>query len=295
MNELAAYLAARRTAVDALLERHLPPAEGFAAEFHAAIRDAVKGGGKRVRPILVLEVADVLKRPASDVEALAVAVEFIHSASLVLDDLPSMDDAKLRRGLPALHVKHGESLAILAAVSLLMSSTEIVASGLKDSRLDKNARTAVLELVGQTVGFDGMGAGQWADLAKMGPSADLRTVEYIHRRKTGRLFDLALKGAAMLCRAGTAESAALEAYGRNLGLAFQVKDDVLDVEGDPEQLGKAKNQDRHKTTFVDLAGLPRAKALLDELVATAIDSLGIFGARGKWLKALAMYVRDRSS
>lgn len=291
--EFLGYLGKRKEEVDALLARHLPAPEALAPEFAAAVADALAGGGKRVRPILVLAVADLLKRPHSDVEHLAVAVEFIHSASLALDDLPAMDDAKLRRGLPALHVKHGESLAILASIALLMSSTAIVARGLESSRLDKDERMRVLASLGDTVGFDGMAIGQWADLSKMGPSASLRTIEFIHRRKTGNLFALCLEGAARLCRAGAAESAALAAFGKNVGLAFQVKDDLLDRAGDPAVLGKDSQKDRHKTTFVDLAGEPAATKLLHELIDTAIGSLALFGERAKWLRALAEYVRDR--
>lgn len=291
--EFLAYLAQRKGEVDAILARHLPAPDPIAPEFAAALSDALAGAGKRVRPILVLAVADLLKRPHSDVEHLAVAVEFIHSASLALDDLPAMDDAKLRRGLPALHVKHGPALAILASVALLMSSTSILARGLESSRLDKHERMRVLAGLGDTVGFDGMAIGQWADLSKMGPSADLRTIEFIHRRKTGKLFDLCLTGAARLCRASAADAAALEAFGKNVGLAFQVKDDLLDRRGDPAVLGKEANKDRRKTTFVDLAGEAAATKLLHELIDTAIGSLALFGERAKWLRALAEYVRDR--
>jgi geranylgeranyl pyrophosphate synthase len=291
--EFARYLADRRGAVEAILARHLPAAAGPIPDFHAAIRDAVAGAGKRVRPILVLAVADLLERPHSDVEHLAAAVEFVHSASLALDDLPAMDDAMLRRGEPALHVKHGEALAILASIALLMSSTAIVARGLESSRLDKNERMRVLALLGDTVGFDGMAAGQWADLSKMGPGADLKVIEFIHRRKTGKLFDLCLTGAARLCRASDADYAALEAFGKNVGLAFQVKDDLLDLRGDAAVLGKEARKDRHKTTFVDLAGEAAATKLLHELIDTALGSLALFGSRSKWLRALAEYVRDR--
>jgi geranylgeranyl diphosphate synthase type II len=295
VNDLAGYLKARRDEVDERIARHLPAAMAPIPDFAGAVRDALDGSGKRVRPILVLEVASVLKRPAADVEALAVAVEFVHSASLALDDLPSMDDATLRRGKPALHKTHGEALTILAAVALLMESSAVLARGLARSRLDKEERVALLAALGATVGFDGMAAGQWADLSQMRAGADLRTIEFIHRRKTGMLFDLALSGAARLCRAAPAERAALEAYGRNLGLAFQVKDDLLDVEGDPARLGKDANADRHKTTFVDLAGRASAHALLDELIATAIASLALFGERGRRLEQLALYVRDRDA
>lgn len=291
--EFLAYLSERKAEVDAILARHLPPADGPVPEFHVALRDALDGAGKRVRPILVLAVADLLKRPHAEVEHLAVAVEFIHSASLALDDLPSMDDARVRRGRPALHVKHGEALTILASVALLMSSTSIVARGLESSRLDKNERMRVLSEVGDTIGFDGMAVGQWADLSKMGPGADLRIIEFIHRRKTGKLFDLCLSGAARSCRASAADSAALEAFGKNVGLAFQVKDDLLDRRGDPTVLGKESRKDRHKTTFVDLAGEAAATKLLHELIDTAIASLALFGPRARWLRALAEYVRDR--
>lgn len=293
MIELRKYLDAQREEVEELLLRHLPAAAGPSSELSQALLDAVTGGGKRVRPILVLAVADLLSKPRDRVEALAAAVEFIHCASLVLDDLPSMDNATLRRGLPALHVVHGEALAILAAVALLMGSTEVLANGLRGSRLGRDRRMEVLAMAGSTVGFDGMAFGQWADLSKMTPGADLRTVEYIHRRKTGKLFELCLHGSAILCGANDVEVAALDAYGRNLGLAFQVKDDLLDFEGTKEELGKDTHQDRDKTTFVDLSGIESARTLLIELIETAVSSLAIFGERADPLRLLADYVRDR--
>lgn len=292
---LETYLRERRALVDAILARHLPSPSGPAPDFQQAVHAAVEGAGKRLRPILVLAVADLLSRPHAEVEHLASAVEFVHSASLALDDLPCMDDATLRRGKPALHVRFGEALTILAAVALLMGSAELLARGLADSRLDKDARAGLMALLGATCGFDGMAAGQWADLSKMGPQAPLATVEFIHRRKTGRLFELCLRGAAILCRANEAQTAALDAYGRNLGLAFQVKDDLLDVECSPEQLGKDAGQDEGKTTFVDIAGVEPARALVAELIATAVESLAIFGKKAEPLVWLAHYVRDRGA
>lgn len=301
MTNLATYVSRRCRTVNETLTHYLPGAKTEetrarvdpVANYRAAIRDAIHGAGKRIRPILVLAVADLLRRPHADVEPLAVAVEFIHCASLALDDLPCMDDAKLRRGRPALHVKYGEPAAILAAMALLMESVAIVGRGLATSRLGASERTRVVEMVGATVGFDGMPAGQAADLAAMGPGAPLSVVEFVHRRKTGLLFDLALSGAAILCRAGDADAAALGAYGKNLGLAFQVKDDLLDVEGDANTLGKDARMDVHKTTFVDLAGVDAARHLLVELTDTAIASLSMFGDRAKWLRDLVFYVRDR--
>lgn len=290
---LGEYLRERKAEVDAILARFLPPSAAPAAELHQAIAAALSGSGKRVRPILTLAVADLLGRPRAQVAFVAAAVEFIHSASLVLDDLPAMDDAQLRRGKPALHVQYGEALAILAAVALLMGATEVLARGAAEAKLKREAVAELLALAGSTVGWDGMAAGQWADLSKMAPGADLRTVEWVHRRKTGRLFELALRGAAVVCKANAGERAALDAYGKNLGLAFQVKDDLLDLESTAEQLGKDAGKDRGKATFVDLAGVPAARSLLGELVDTAVASVALFGNKAEVLRELARFVRDR--
>ncbi len=295
MIDLASYLAERRGEVEAILARFLPKPAAPVKDLGLAIEDAIQGGGKRVRPILVLAVADLLKAPHERVDFVAAAVEFIHGASLALDDLPSMDNAPMRRSKPALHVKHGEALAILAAISLLMGSVEVMSAGAAREKLKRERVAELLGLVGGTCGFDGMAAGQWADLSLLRLGADLRTVEFIHRRKTGRLFELALRGAAIVLGANDAETAALDAYGRNLGLAFQVKDDLLDQEGDPARLGKPTGKDRGKTTFVDLAGRESAARLLDELVHTAAASLALFGKRGEPLVQLAAFVRDRES
>ncbi len=295
MVDLAAYLNERRREVDAIVARFLPKPAPPIPDLGVALDDALAGGGKRIRPILVLAVADLLKAPHARVDFLAAAVEFIHSASLALDDLPSMDDSPTRRSQPALHVKHGEALAILAAIALLMGSVEVMAAGAAREKLKREKIAELLQLVGGTCGFDGMAAGQWADLSLLKPGAPLRTVEFIHRRKTGKLFELALRGSAIVLGANEAETAALDAYGKNLGLAFQVKDDLLDREGDAAKLGKPVRKDQGKTTFVDLAGRAAAHRLLDELVTTATDSLAIFGRRGEPLTALAAFVRDRES
>lgn len=288
-----AFLLERKALVEDAIARHLPPRSAHAPELDDAIRYALSGSGKRVRPVLVFEAAELLKRPPARVDFLAAAVEFIHSASLVLDDLPSMDDAAKRRGQPAVHAKFGEALAILAAIALLMRATEVIAQGCERNKVARDVAMDLIAMASATVGADGMAAGQWADLAKMGAGASLTTIEFVHRRKTGRLFELSLRGSALLCGAHDAELAALDAYGKNLGLAFQVKDDLLDVEGDADALGKPAGKDREKTTFVDLAGLEPARALVRELIATASDALGLFGKRADRLQQLAVYVRDR--
>ncbi len=288
-----AFLLERKVLVEDAIERHLPPRSAQAPELFDAMHYALSGSGKRVRPVLVFEAAELLKRPPARVDFLAAAVEFVHGASLVLDDLPSMDDAATRRGQPAVHAKYGEALAILAAIALLMRATEVIAQGCAREKVAREVTTELIAMASTTVGADGMAAGQWADLAKMGAGASLATIEFVHRRKTGRLFELALRGSALLCGAHEAELAALDAYGKNLGLAFQVKDDLLDVEGDARTLGKPAGKDRAKTTFVDIAGIEPARALVRELIATAGAALGLFGKRADRLQQLAAYVRDR--
>lgn len=288
---LEAFLRAGKDKVDALLQKVVPRPEdhGFCPDVPRAMRHALFSGGKRLRPILILATADVCSRPETRVRELAIAVELIHTCSLVLDDLPAMDDASLRRGHETVHRVYGESIAILAANALLMLSFEQLALASASSR-------TALELVGRaarTVGVAGMIGGQAADLGLMREGVDLQTVEFIHAHKTGVLFTLALEGAAIACEASEAERVALAAYARNLGLAFQITDDLLDVLGTEDEVGKDLGKDRGKTTFVDLGGVDEAREVVDELVDTAVASLALFDRRADPLRAVAEFVRHR--
>ena len=224
--------------------------------------------------------------------AVAVAVEYVHAASLVLDDLPSMDDAGRRRGRPALHRVHGIATAELAAVALLARAFEIAAAA-PEAPPVACARLAA-ELAA-AVGASGCCAGQAADLSADPAALALDDLEAIHARKTGALFVAAVRGGAIAGGAGEKILGALTLYARNLGLAFQITDDLLDLEGDAERMGKDTGRDAHRANFATVLGAASARLLVDELLEAARGALSPLGRRGDVLVDLARVVRTRRS
>ena len=245
--------------------------------------------GKRLRGITLLAVTELLRGPVEEALRLACAVEMVHASSLILDDLPSMDDAALRRGKPTLHRESGEANAILAAVGLLNRAFEVVAR----TPLRERVRVRIIEQLTGAIGADGLIAGQVADLAATHAELDLETLEYVHSHKTGALFMASAELGAIAARAGRPEMEAVQAYAKNLGLAFQITDDLLDANGDPARIGKDAGKDRDKTTFVDVCGMAGAQRLVDELIDAATGSLDGFGAAAGRLRGLAEMVRHR--
>lgn len=287
--DLEGLLEARRQQVDEAL-RSLSPADP--GPVGAAMADSLFARSKRVRPILALLVADVFRADPACVLPAACAVEMVHTASLILDDLPSMDDAKLRRGRPACHVVHGEANAILAAFALQNQAFEALARGWPGGP-DAAVREQMAGLLAGAIGLEGMIAGQAADLAMTGRPIDFETLEFIHSRKTGALFTAAAGFGALAGRAGPGERAAIAAYAKNLGLAFQIVDDVIDATGAEADSGKDVGKDLRKTTFVSFAGLAGARQLAAELVAASQEALGGLGPRAEPLRALARLVLER--
>lgn len=255
---------------------------------------AFRSKGKRVRPLLTIAVGEAMgMKPERLVDA-ATAFELIHTCSLVLDDLPAMDDAELRRGEPTIHRAFGEDLAILTAVALLNRAYGLVAAnhGLTSPR--RWPLPAVIDRVVAAVGWDGTIGGQAVDLHSEGRSLDFQTLEYIHSRKTGAIFVAAAAVGAMLANATDGFLAAVESYAKNLGLAFQITDDILDVTSDSKTLGKDIGKDEGKLTFVRLAGLDGARQLSQELVDTSLRAIAPLGSAGDRLRQLAEMVRDRT-
>jgi geranylgeranyl diphosphate synthase type II len=258
-----------------------------------ALRRSLLPGGKRLRPVCVLATAELLGRPCEDVLGLACAAELVHSASLILDDLPSMDNAAVRRRRPALHVEFGEATAILAAIALLARGFELLADVGRELRLSRETVAALVCELAQAVGARGMAAGQHLDLTAELGREDLTTIESIHSRKTGRLFVAAFRLAALALAADELSLEALTGFGRNLGLAFQVTDDILSVTATSDRLGKSSAREERQVNFATLFGLEAARTLARELVTTAQECLALFGPRGDFLRSLAQYVLDR--
>ncbi len=256
-----------------------------------ACRDAVLSPGKRVRPILLALVGELFRTPPERGLGLGVVVELVHTASLILDDLPCMDDAATRRGRPALHVAHGEATAILAAFNLLSVAHGMLPAAMERARVPRARRSGEDRALAAVVGR--LCRGQELDLAAAATTVE--ELERIHASKTGALFELAARWGALTGRPSAAEEEAVLGYARNLGLAFQVVDDVLDVAGDAASLGKPTGQDEGRVTFVRLLGVDGSRRLARELVQAAVGSLGRFGHRAEPLISLAEEVVRRAA
>jgi geranylgeranyl pyrophosphate synthase len=269
-------------ALDALVPATTPPTPVV-----DAMRYTLLAPSKRVRAVLVMLAADLCGTSARAIPA-ACAVEAVHAASLMLDDLPSMDDAPLRRGRPSAHIAFGEATTILAAFGLLNEAYGHLARSYEPDLAQR-----LVSLVSAAVGLDGLVAGQAEDVAATDAAIDFDTLERIHRRKTGVLFSAAAAAGALTAGGSADDVAALTAYAKNLGLAFQIVDDLLDVTGTPEETGKATRSDARKTTFVSFSGVDGARALAGELCRTAQHALAPFGRRAARLGELADFVADR--
>lgn len=292
-DRVAGYFAECRSLIDRRLSQ-LAASTTTSAPLRPVLDAALASGGKRVRGILTIAAAEAFGARRGDVVDAAVAFEMIHTCSLILDDLPAMDDAELRRGEPALHRRFGEDLAILGSVALLNHSYGLIAAAHAACAPKRWRMEAVIQLVVDAVGWNGSVAGEAVDLHSEGATLDFATLEYIHSRKTGALFVAAAAAGAMLANAPESGLNAIKAYAKNLGLAFQITDDILDVVGSSEALGKDVGKDTERLTFVKLAGLDGARQLNRELIETSLHAVEGLGERGEHLRQLAVVVRDRT-
>jgi len=277
------------------LDRVLPSAQQLPQALHQAMRYSVLGGGKRLRPTLVYAVGQTFDVDSDALEAPAAAVEIIHAYSLIHDDLPAMDNDDLRRGKPTCHKAFGEALAILAGDALQALAFELLA---RETRWSASAQLAMLRLLSEACGSLGMAGGQAIDLAAVGQSLTLSELERMHRCKTGALIRAAVLMGALA--AGCSEGACFEAldrYGHEIGLAFQIQDDLLDVLGETAVIGKPQGSDiaRGKPTYPALIGLDASRQLAIQHMQAAIDALADFDERADDLRALARYVVERGS
>ena len=294
---LSDYLREARRRVDGALAAYLPeadagPSAACPARLAEAMRYSLLGGGKRLRPILALMAADALGAGPEDAMPAACALEMVHTYSLIHDDLPSMDDDDLRRGRPTCHKAFDEATAVLAGDALLTLAFEIFA---RDVRPAEAAAGCVLALA-EGAGPARMVGGQMADLQAEGRTdATLEALEAIHRRKTGALLRASLKMGAIVAGADRATLEALDVYGHAVGLAFQIVDDLLDVQGDEAKLGKRVNKDHGlgKWTYPGLLGVEGSRRRARELADEAVGALAPLGGRGARLRALALDLLER--
>jgi farnesyl diphosphate synthase len=292
---LPARIAEFRDRIERVLDRWLPLPQAVPQRLHEAIRYSVLGQGKRLRPILVYATGLALRVPQSQLDGPAAAVELIHAYSLVHDDLPAMDDDDLRRGRPTCHRAFDEATAILVGDALQVLAFRILAS---DASMDAAAeiRVRMIELLAEASGTDGMAGGQAMDLGAIGRKLGVAELEEMHLRKTGALIGASVMMAAAAAPALDAQRRAqLREYAQHVGLAFQIQDDILDIEGDPQALGKATGADhaRNKPTYPSIAGMAEAKRRCRELHDLAIARLHNFGEGADELRWLAGFVVSR--
>ena len=267
----------------------LPPEDQLPVELHRAMRYATLGGGKRLRPLLTYAAGHALGNDGAELDAPACAVELIHAYSLVHDDLPAMDDDALRRGRPTCHIVFGEAMAILAGDALQALAFEILSRGNQARGMD------MLSTLGHACGAEGMAGGQALDLTAIGRSLTLAELEHMHICKTGALIRAAVRLGALTANADAQTLQTLDRYATAVGLAFQVRDDILDVEGESTVIGKTAGKDAAagKPTFPSIIGLEASRTRLAELTETAMEAIAPFTARGDLLRELAHYAAHR--
>jgi geranylgeranyl diphosphate synthase type II len=292
--ELDQYLKERGALVNEALEKLLPSADRYPSRVHEAMRYSLFAGGKRLRPILVLAAFEAVGGVGNGALNTACAFECIHTYSLIHDDLPAMDDDDLRRGKPTSHKEFDEATAILAGDALLTIAFQMMAeSSLK--AVDKERLLRVVFEVAHAAGSLGMIGGQMADIEAEGTDVSLPELQQIHILKTGTLMLSAIRCGAILGGASEADFKALDSYGKSIGLAFQIADDILDVQGTTAELGKSAGADekRGKATYPAHLGVEESKRRAAELVERAVSSLESFDERAEPLREIASYITER--
>lgn len=290
---LAELLSKYRQRVESELDSRLTQRIGLEPRLQQAMRYSLLNGGKRMRPALVYMAAQFCRGKLEQADSSACAIEAIHSYSLVHDDLPAMDDDELRRGKPTCHIAFDEATAILAGDGLLTWAFELLSQ--PDPNLSAAVQLQMVQALARAAGDLGMVDGQAFDLNSVGKALKLEQLKAMHSSKTGALINVALELGAMSADATTDELAALRVYGSTLGLAFQIKDDLLDIEGDTATLGKPQGSDqaRNKPTYPALVGVEQCREWLIDLQQEAVTALEPFGSRSQALVALAHYIIDR--
>jgi geranylgeranyl diphosphate synthase type II len=287
------YLLAQQTLIDAELDRLVPPETAPPQSIHRAMRYSLFAGGKRIRPLLCLEAARTVSGDGKAIETAASALELVHTYSLIHDDLPALDNDDFRRGRPTCHKVFGEAMAILAGDALLTLAFQVL-SGIESLPADRRA-SLVLELSTAAGTVGGMIGGQVADLEGEGRAPTPELLESIHRAKTGALLRASVRIGAIYAGAGIGELEALTRYGQHIGLAFQIVDDILDVEQSSEALGKTagKDAEQQKVTFPAVYGLAGSRRMAEQECARGLAALDGFGSSADRLRQLADLIVHR--
>lgn len=282
MNEIQVYFKDTADFINAELKSLMANEEPLLEGLQESVNYTLFSGGKRIRPLFCIMAGELLNVSREKLISLACSVEMIHTASLIMDDLPHMDDAQMRRGKPANHLVYGQDVAALASIGLLTKAYEVV---LKDPELPDDKKTRVVSILSNAVGINGMVGGQFVDLKFSDESMEYSTLEYIHMHKTASLFVATGTTAAIIRDATEDEIYALETYARNLGFAFQIQDDLLDSMEKIDEIGKPLRN--HKGDFVALYGVEKSKEVVKEYTNNAIEAIKIFDGKNDKLTALA--------
>jgi len=300
--EISEYLRDQRSRIDNVLEQHLPPAHTPPSVIHEAMRYAVLGGGKRIRPLLAIAAAEACGADSSPLLVPFAALELIHTYSLVHDDLPALDNDDLRRGRKTTHVVYGEAMGVLAGDALLTEAFSWLSRPLPGVQAER--QLSALREVATAVDSTGMIGGQVADLlaersqTASGDQAALAAeLDFIHRNKTGRLLTASTVLGGLLANAPQSQIEALRRYGQAIGLAFQIVDDLLDTEESAATLGKTAGKDaaQGKLTYPALFGPSAARKKAESLLAVAVENAGMIGGPGNYLSGIARFICDRRS
>ncbi len=292
--DLKEYLKEKQMMTEAALEKILPEEDLLPSNLHKAMRYSVFAGGKRIRPILMFAACEAVGGDVEKAVPAACAMELIHTYSLIHDDLPAMDDDDLRRGRPTNHKVFGEAMAILAGDALLTEAFILLSREINGVPPEISRR--ITHIIARCAGSMGMVGGQVVDMESEGKSIDLPTLEFIHTRKTGAMILASVQTGALLGGGGEDEFEAVSRFGEAAGLAFQIADDILDIVGDQELLGKdiGSDQARGKATYPALIGLKESRIRARQLRDLAIEALMPLGERAEQLRRIASYIVDRS-
>ncbi len=290
------YLTQQCAVVEQALARYMLTEEGPLANHVKAMRYSLFAGGKRIRPILAMAAAEALHAATGPLLPVACALECIHTYSLIHDDLPAMDDDDLRRGKPTCHVVFGEAEAILAGDGLLSFAFELLSHPDAQKGISPAAQLRMINIIAKAIGPQGMVGGQSLDLAAEGRAISFDHLRLIHGYKTGALITASVQAGAIFGKGNDQQFAALSRYGAQIGLAFQIVDDLLDVEGTTADLGKTAGADaqRNKATYPAFFGVAKTKVMAKEAVDEAVTALEFFDAKAEPLRALARYIYQRN-
>ena len=292
--DIADYLKQKKTVIDAYLEKVLPKEDEYPPVIYQAIRYTIFSGGKRLRPILTIAACEALGRDEERALPAACAIELIHNYSLIHDDLPFLDDDEFRRGKPTAHKVYGSAIALLAGDALLTMGFHQLAAM---PPIDENAsrKLLIIREISEAVGTRGMIGGQVIDLQSEGEQVGVEILNYIHSAKTGALLTACVRVGGLLANASSDEMLHLTRYGRSMGLAFQIVDDILDVEGDEKLTGKTTGKDavRGKATYPAVVGMKRSKEVVEELLQEAVAAAEILPRKGGMLPQIAHFITKR--